>query len=82
MARYDANTEAGRAVRSVKLDGRELMDVEYVRSCDTDEGWVDIYESEVVNGVRICKMAPGQFEHERNLSVKRLTGKVEVTSEE
>lgn len=70
MARYDANTEAGRAVRSVKLDGRELMDVEYVRSCDTDEGWVDIYESEVVNGVRICK------------AIKRLTGKVEVTSEE
>lgn len=101
MSRYDAAEDRATTARiaSVKLDGKELLGEEFIKACDTDEGWVDIYETEVINGFRCAKMGPWYQvdirlvmnatedtlaaivpgRQKRDILMKRLTGKVEVS---
>ena len=69
MPLYDPSTREGREETSrivrIKLDGHVIFqpgrpDSEntYVKAADTDEGWVDVYETEVVDGKRRLKMGP------------------------
>ena len=58
--RYDAAADRLLCARiiSVKLDGKELLGTEFMKACDTDEGWVDCFETEMVNGKRRLKCGP------------------------
>lgn len=84
MARYLSNTDEGRRITSVKLNGVEVLKTLFISAADTDEGWLDIYETETVNGKRCIKMSdwepdpknPGRSK--RYPLTKRLHGKVEV----
>lgn len=88
MARYDAAADRETSVRivRVKLDGKVIFergapDNEFIKACDTDEGWVEAFETEVVDGRRRVKMTPWKpvgKRRVRDFVMKRLTGKVEV----
>jgi len=64
MPRYEANTPEGRRITSVKLDGVEVLktaetDGLFIKTADTDEGWVEFYETEVdLDGKRYLKVGP------------------------
>lgn len=85
MPRYESNTPEAARIASVKLDGRELLGTEdgYVRTADTDEGWVEVFETYLDDkGNRHCKMTewrPVGKGRVREFVTKRLTGKVEVS---
>jgi hypothetical protein len=100
MPLYDISVPGVRSylarITCVKLDGKVLFqrhaigeifdeDNEYIKAADTDEGWVDIYETKVqADGKRHLVMTdwaddprrPGK--KTRTFIIKRLTGKVEV----
>jgi hypothetical protein len=82
MPVYHANTPEGRRIKSVKLDGREVMGELFIKTANTDEGWLDVYETEVIDGKRKLKCTPwmpvGFHRHVREPIVTRRTGKVEV----
>jgi hypothetical protein len=83
MPRYEANTPEGRDIESVKLDGREVMHELAIKTADTDEGWLDVYETyKGEDGRRRLKMTEwkerprGGFG--RDPIITRVYGKVEV----
>ena len=83
MPLYDSGTSEGRHVISVKLDGREVMYELFIKTANTDEGWLDVYETSVdAQGQKRLKMSEwkpvGYFRQQREPIVKRLHGKVEV----
>ncbi len=85
MARFESNTPEGQRVKRVKLDGVEVWPGGpglFIKAADTDEGWLDFYETELVGGKRRLKMTPWQVESEqkqtRTFIITRLHGKVEV----
>lgn len=90
MPLYDASKDQALAARivCVKLDGKPIFrrgaaGNEFIKACDTDEGWVDAYETciDEKNGARRLKMTPWKPVGKgrvRDFVMKRLTGKVEV----
>ncbi len=85
MPVYSSDTPEGRRVISVKLDGREMMYELLVKTANTDEGWLDVYEYTVDDkGRKRLKMTDwepvGYFRQVREPIVKRLHGKVEVVT--
>ena len=87
MPLYKSGTPEGQRVVSVKLDGTEVLDCPdrlLIVKANTDEGWLDIYESEMRDGKRHAKCTewerdPKTGKLHRDILRKRLTGKVEVT---
>lgn len=83
MPLYDSDTPEGQSIVSVKLDGREVMYELFIKTANTDEGWLDVYETFVdAQGHKHLKMTDwkpvGYFRQQREPIVKRLHGKVEV----
>lgn len=90
MPRYDSQDHHTSArITSVKLDGRELLGTEdgFIKACDTDEGWVEVYETEPGSNPRVRRVKCGEWYPDpekpgavkRDMLTRRLTGKVEVS---
>lgn len=93
MPLYEAKTHEGMRITSVKLDGVEVLKEYYINAANTDEGWIEVYETEIgLDGKKHIKMTPwreGSFEvtidgvqcvtkSRRDFIFRRLHGKVEV----
>lgn len=84
MPLYDSDTPEGQSIVSVKLDGREVMYELFIKTANTDEGWLDVYEFTVnEQGQRRLKLSDwkpvGFYRQQREPIVTRHLGKVEVT---
>ena len=84
MPVYESGTPSGHRVTSVKLDGREVMKEFLIKTANTDEGWLDVYEFTVnEQGQRRLKLSDwkpvGFYRQQREPIVTRHLGKVEVT---